>query len=65
MCIEYWRHCAPTGVTVLVVEQSVQLALRAADRAYILDTGKITVAGRTAELRAMPDLATAYFGAAQ
>ncbi len=53
------------GVTVLVVEQSVQLALRAADRAYILDTGKITVAGRTAELRAMPDLATAYFGAAQ
>ncbi len=51
------------GLTVLVVEQNIQRALRAADRAYVLDTGRVTVSGTAAQLRAMPDLERAYFGA--
>ncbi len=50
------------GVTILVVEQNIQLALRAADRAYVLETGRVVLAGTTAELRAQPDLDQAYFG---
>jgi branched-chain amino acid transport system ATP-binding protein len=52
-----------TGLTLLVVEQNIGLALRAADRAYVLDTGRIAVSGRSDELRAMPNLHQAYFGA--
>ena len=52
------------GMTVLVVEQNIHLALRAADRAYLLDTGRVVLSGSTAELRAMPDLERAYFGTA-
>lgn len=51
------------GLTVLVVEQNIQRALRAADRAYVLDTGRVAVSGTAAELLAMPDLERAYFGA--
>jgi branched-chain amino acid transport system ATP-binding protein len=50
------------GVTILVVEQNIQLALKAADRAYVLDTGQVVLSGTTEELRAMPDLDRAYFG---
>jgi branched-chain amino acid transport system ATP-binding protein len=52
-----------TGLTVLVVEQNIYLALRAADRAYVLDTGRIAISGRSEELRTMPNLHQAYFGA--
>ena len=52
-----------TGLTLLIVEQNIRLALRAADRAYVLDTGRITLSGRSEELRAMPNLHQAYFGA--
>jgi branched-chain amino acid transport system ATP-binding protein len=51
------------GLTVLLVEQSIQRALLAADRAYVLGTGRVAVSGTAAELRAMPDLEQAYFGA--
>lgn len=50
------------GVTILVVEQNIQLALKAADRAYVLDTGRVVLSGTTAELRARSDLDKAYFG---
>jgi branched-chain amino acid transport system ATP-binding protein len=51
------------GLTVLLVEQNIQRALQAADRAYVFDTGCVAVSGTAAELRAMPDLERAYFGA--
>jgi branched-chain amino acid transport system ATP-binding protein len=51
------------GLTVLLVEQNIQRALQAADRAYVLGTGRVAVSGTAAELRAMPDLEQAYFGA--
>lgn len=51
------------GLTVLLVEQNIRRALRAADRAYVLDTGRVAASGTAAELHAMPDLERAYFGA--
>ena len=37
----YFKHLKETGVTILLIEQNVELALRIADRAYILDQGEI------------------------
>jgi len=51
------------GLTVLVVEQNIQRALQAADRAYILDTGRVALSGTAAELRDAPHLTHGYFGA--
>ena len=51
------------GLSVLLVEQNIQRALQTADRAYVLDTGRVAVSGTAAELCAMPDLERAYFGA--
>ena len=53
-----------SGLTVLLVEQNVQLALSAADRLYVIDTGRIAFCGRPEELRALPNLHEAYFGSA-
>ena len=38
------------GVTVLMVEQNAALALRMADRAYVMESGRIALSGRAAEL---------------
>jgi len=53
------------GLTVLVVEQSVNRALNAADRAYVMSGGAIAMVGRSAELMGNPDFDAAYFGAAK
>ncbi len=57
--IEQVRH---RGVTVLVVEQNADRALRSADRTYVLNTGAVRLAGSSAELRGRPDFEAAYFG---
>ncbi|MEA2688728.1 MAG: branched-chain amino acid transport system ATP-binding protein [Candidatus Eremiobacteraeota bacterium] len=44
-----------TGVAILLVEQNALLALRIADRAYVLDGGRVVHAGRAAELAADRD----------
>ena len=41
-----------TGVAILLVEQNALLALRLADRAYVLDSGRVVHAGSAAELAA-------------
>jgi len=51
-----------TGVSVLVVEQNIETALSAADRAYVLDTGTISASGKPEHLRGIPEIASAYFG---
>jgi branched-chain amino acid transport system ATP-binding protein len=50
------------GTTVLLVEQDVQVALEHADRAYVLETGRIVKSGPAAELRDDPAIKQAYLG---
>ncbi len=50
------------GVSVLVVEQNADRALAAADRAYVLNGGKVRLAGASAALREDPRFEAAYFG---
>ncbi|MBI0534310.1 ABC transporter ATP-binding protein [Roseomonas sp. KE2513] len=51
-----------TGLTVLLVEQNANQALRLAHRAYVLVTGRITLEGTGAELLARPEIRDAYLG---
>jgi branched-chain amino acid transport system ATP-binding protein len=53
---------ASEGVAVLVVEQNAAIALEVAGRAYVLETGRIAVAGTAAELRANDAIRAAYLG---
>ena len=50
------------GVTVLLVEQDVQVALGAADRAYVIENGRVTLAGAARELINDPAVQQAYLG---
>lgn len=50
------------GVTVLLVEQDIHLALAAADRAYVLETGHIVQEGPARDLIEDPELKRAYLG---
>ena len=50
------------GATVLMVEQNAYLALRLADRAYVMETGSIVLAGRAADLLADEKVRRAYLG---
>ena len=51
------------GSTILLVEQNAQAALSIADRAYVLETGKIVKTGMGSELINDPDIKKAYLGA--
>jgi len=51
------------GVTVLLVEQDVFAAFSIADRAYVLETGRIVREGRAADLAQDPQVRRAYLGA--
>jgi branched-chain amino acid transport system ATP-binding protein len=50
------------GTTVLLVEQNAHMALGIADRAYVLETGRLVVSGRPAELWNNPEVRAAYLG---
>lgn len=50
------------GITVLLVEQNAKMALSIADRAYVLETGKITVSGTGKELSESEQIKKAYLG---
>ena len=50
------------GTTSLLVEQNAQAALSIADRAYVLETGKITLSGTGAELAKSDEVRKAYLG---
>lgn len=50
------------GVTVLLVEQNANMALKTADSAYVLETGSITLHGTGAELLNNEDVRKAYLG---
>ena len=50
------------GTTILLVEQNAQAALSVADRAYVLETGRISLSGTGAELMASDKVQKAYLG---
>ena len=50
------------GVTVLLIEQNANMALKTADYAYVLETGKVTMSGPGAELLVNDDVKKAYLG---
>jgi branched-chain amino acid transport system ATP-binding protein len=51
-----------TGVTILLVEQNVERTLAIADRAYLLNTGRIESSGTAVEIREQVDIESAYLG---
>ncbi|MGD9998686.1 MAG: MFS transporter [Ilumatobacteraceae bacterium] len=55
------RRLAESGVAVVLVEQSVNVALTVAERAYFMERGRIRFSGPTAELLARPDLLRSVF----
>jgi branched-chain amino acid transport system ATP-binding protein len=55
------RIASELGTAVLLVEQHVDLALKAADRAYVLDRGRISLTGSAAELRESRELLLASY----
>ena len=56
------RELHAAGTTILLVEQNAQAALSVADRAYVLETGKISLSGTGAELMASDKVREAYLG---
>ncbi len=50
------------GTTILLVEQNAQMALSIADRAYVLETGKVTLTGTGKELASSDEIRKAYLG---
>ena len=50
------------GTTILLVEQNASKALEISDRAYVLETGKITLSGTGKELMQSPEVQKAYLG---
>ncbi|MBQ6824395.1 MAG: ABC transporter ATP-binding protein [Clostridia bacterium] len=50
------------GTTILLVEQNAQMALSVADRAYVLESGKIVLSGTGAELAESDEIKKAYLG---
>ena len=56
------REINRQGVTVLLIEQNANMALKIADLAYVLETGRITLSGTGAELLANEKVKEAYLG---
>ena len=56
------RQMKDLGLTVLLVEQNAIATLAIADRAYVMETGEITLEGAAADLRHNPEVKRAYLG---
>ncbi|MBR3894517.1 MAG: ABC transporter ATP-binding protein [Clostridia bacterium] len=56
------KHLNETGTTILLVEQNAEKALSIADRAYVMETGLISLSGTGAELAASEKVRDAYLG---
>ncbi len=59
---EILQRLKESGLTMLLVEQNVQLALAVSDYAYVLSEGRVEIEGPAAEVRQMPQVRTAYLG---
>ena len=56
------REINRQGVTILLVEQNANMALKAADLAYVMETGRITMSGSGQELAENEEIKSAYLG---
>lgn len=56
------REINKQGMTILLIEQNANMALKIADKAYVLETGNITMQGTGSELLENPEIAAAYLG---
>jgi branched-chain amino acid transport system ATP-binding protein len=56
------RRLRESGLTILVVEQNAMLTLELADRAYVLERGRVAVAGAASQLATDPRIQRAYLG---
>jgi len=56
------RRINAQGVSVLLVEQNVEIALSLSDRAYVLEEGRIVAEGESDDLLARPEIQRAYLG---
>ncbi len=56
------QELAKTGVSVMLVEQDITKALAVADRGYVIENGRITLSGTSAELSANEHVKKAYLG---
>jgi branched-chain amino acid transport system ATP-binding protein len=59
---EVVKEVSSQGVTVLLVEQNAKLALQAADRGYVMDSGLITMSGDAKQMLNDPKVRAAYLG---
>jgi len=62
LLIERLREINKSGVAILLVEQDVMNALELADRAYVIDRGRVTMSGVAKSLAADPAIREAYMG---
>ena len=56
------KELRAAGTTILLVEQNAEMALRIADRAYVLESGRITISGTGKELAQSDSIKKAYLG---
>ena len=56
------RSLAADGMTIILVEQNVAASLKLAQRAYVLENGRVVLSGTGAELLADPAVKQAYLG---
>ncbi len=59
---EVVRNVSAQGVTILLVEQNAKLALQAAHRGYVMDSGLITMSGNAQDMLDDPKVKEAYLG---
>jgi len=59
---EVVREIAARGVTILLIEQNARVALEVASRGYVMESGRITLAGEASTLLANPKVREAYLG---
>jgi branched-chain amino acid transport system ATP-binding protein len=56
------RDLRGSGLAILLSEQNARMSLAVADRAYVLENGRVTLSGPAAELARSPDIAARYLG---
>jgi len=59
---EVVREVSKEGITVLLVEQNARLALQAANRGYVMDSGTVTMSGDAKQMLGDPKVRAAYLG---